>query len=88
MAKETGEAAVKKIGAAKTILVHKYSVLKEHTWELQRILDGKKASLRKTFKNQAETNDNVWSLNENTEKALVLLPTYYERLEAANEGIL
>ena len=85
MAKETGEAAVKKIGVAKTILVHKYSVLKEDIWEMQRILDGpKKASLHKTFKNQAETNDK----NENTKEALVLLATYYERLEAANEGIL
>ena len=39
--------------------VKKYSVLKEHIWELQRILDGKKASLRKTYKAQTEANDKV-----------------------------
>ena len=42
MAKETGDAAVKKIRAAETILVHTYSVLKEHIWEMQHVLDGKK----------------------------------------------
>ena len=88
MAKQTGDSSVKKIGVAETTLVSKYSVLKEHIWELQRILGGKKGNHSKTFKNQAETIDNVWSLNENKEEALVLLPTYYERLEAANKEIL
>ena len=42
----------------------------EHIWEVQRILDGKKSSLRKTYKTQPEANDKVWQLNENTEQAL------------------
>ena len=88
MAKETGDAAVTKIKAAEKISVIKCSVLKEHIREAQRILDGKKGSLRKTYKNQAEATDKVWSLNENTVKALVLLAPYYERFETANKGIV
>ena len=37
--------------------------------KLQRVLAGKKSSLRKTYKNQAEANDKVWLLKENTDKA-------------------
>ena len=35
-----------------------------------KILDGKKTSLRNTCKCQMEANDKVWSLNQETEKAL------------------
>ena len=57
LARETGETAVWKYKGTEKISVNKYRVLKEHIWELQRILDGKQASLRKTYKNQAEAND-------------------------------
>ena len=43
--------------------------MKEQVGELHRVLDGKKNSLRKTHKNQAEANDEVW---------LSLLATYHE----------
>ena len=47
----------------------KCGVLKEeHNWELQRIFDGKKSSLRYTHHQKAEANDKVWSLNYNREK--------------------
>ena len=35
------------------------NIAHEELWELQKILDRKKASLRKTYKTQAEANDNV-----------------------------
>ena len=78
---------LKKIKATETSSVKKYSALKEHIWELQRILDGKKGSPRKSFKSQTEANDEVWSSNEVTEKALAVLATYDERFEASNKDL-
>ena len=46
-----------------------YMTHKEQIWKFQRILDGKKSCLRKTYKTQLEANDKVWELSENTEKA-------------------
>ena len=64
-AKEAGSMAVK---TAEQVLAPKPKVVsKEHFGELQRILDGKTSSLRKTYKTQSEANDKVWMLNENTE---------------------
>ena len=57
---------------------------KGEIWELQRVLEGKKSSLCKTYKNQAEANDKIWLLNENTDKALGMLATSHERFEATN----
>ena len=77
----------KSMSRPETVPAKEYGVPKEHIWELQRILNGQKASFRKIHKTQAEANDKVWSLNENTEKALALLATCCERLEAANEDL-
>ena len=51
VAKETGDAAVKKIGAAEKILVHTYSMLNGISGNCNASWMAKKASLRKTFKN-------------------------------------
>ena len=37
------------------------------------------SSVRKTYKTQSDANDKVWLLNENTKKALALLPTFRDR---------
>ena len=65
---------VEKVPAAKG-----YCTQKEQNWERQRVLDGKKSSLCKTYKTQSDANDQVWQLNENMEKALALLALVYER---------
>ena len=52
-----------------------------------RTLDGKKSGLRETNKTQSGANDKVWQLNENTEKPLALLATFYERFQASNRDI-
>ena len=51
----------------------------EDLWELQRILDGKKVDLRKTYKTQTEVNDKVWALNREPERALETLAIFYVR---------
>ena len=48
------------------------SIRKENIKELQKILDGKKGSFRKTYKSQTQANDKVWSPNLETEKGLPL----------------
>ena len=45
------------------------AVQKEQLQELHKVLDGKEASLRKTYRTQTEANKQVWVLNENREKA-------------------
>ena len=70
VAKETGDGAVKKIKAAEKIVVHTYSVLNGISGKCNASWMAKKASFRKTFKIQAETNDNVWSLKMRTWRRL------------------
>ena len=41
--------------------------------------------MRKTYKSQTKGNDKVWSLNEETEKALAILASLCERFEASNK---
>ena len=57
-----------------------YVVQKEHIWERQRILAGKKCSLRKTYRTQSEANDQVWLRNENTEQARIMMATFHTGL--------
>ena len=64
----TVEEAGDKVPAAKSDVA-----FKEQFWSLQRIRNGKKSSLQKTYKTQSDANDKVWQLNENTEKALGFL---------------
>ena len=45
----------------------------EVVWDVQKVLDGKKASLCKTDKTQTKANDKVCDLNRKTEKALKTL---------------
>ena len=59
-------------------------VQKEEIFELQRFVDGKKSSLRKTYKTQSEANDKVCQLSENTEKALALPAKIFEHFEVCN----
>ena len=56
-AEEAGDKAVKRVKAAGQAQTKSHVVLKKHIGELRRVLDGKKSSLRKTHKNQAEAND-------------------------------
>ena len=50
-------------------------------------LRGKQASLRKTYGSETEANDKVWSLNQETEKALEALAILYERFEQVNSDV-
>ena len=65
-AKEAGDTAVKTVKAADKVQAKNKVALKEHIWELRCVLDGKKSSLRKTYKDQVEANDKVWLLNSQT----------------------
>ena len=56
-------------------------VEKEQLQELQRILDGKKASLRKIY--QTKANSGVWELIENT---MTLLAKFYEKYDDLGKG--
>ena len=47
-------------------------------------MDGRKASVRKTYQNLTEANDKVWSLNQETGKASETLAIFYERFEQVN----
>ena len=49
--------------------------------ELQRILDGKKASLRNSYRAQTEANNKVWEVNGNAQKAMALLARTHEKFE-------
>ena len=51
--------------------------------DLQNILNGTKASLRKTHRTQTEANDKVWDMNRKTEQALdtfAILNTKFEQV--------
>ena len=56
-AEEAGDKAVKRVKAAGQAQTKSHVVLKKYIGELRRVLDGKKSSFRKTYKNQAEAND-------------------------------
>ena len=58
-----------------------------HVWQLQKSLDDKKGSLRKTYKSQTEANEKVWSLNMESEKALEGKASTYERSKQSNEDL-
>ena len=64
------------------------STLQKELQELQKVLDGKRAILRETCKTQTEGNNEVWVLNENTDKAMTLLTTIYEMFENASEEMV
>ena len=66
----SGRQAGKKTYAADWSTAKRVSVREEHIWELQKILDGQKGSLRKTYKSQREAHDNVWFLIPETEKGV------------------
>ena len=59
---------------------------KEHRQELNKVLDSNSAWLRKTYKPQAEANDNVWFFNEDTEKATCWQGCGGRRPEDGGEG--
>ena len=63
------------------------SIGREDLWDLQKILAGEKASLRKTYKTQTEANDKVWSLNSGTEKASETLAVLFERLKQVKSDL-
>ena len=50
-------------------------------------LDGKKATLRRTYKCQTGANDNFWSLNRDTEKVLDTLEILCARFEQVNGDV-
>ena len=81
-AKEAGGMAVKV--ADKVLAAKSYVVRKEQIWDLQRMFDGKKGSLRTTYKTQPDASDKVRQQNENSEQSLNLLATFYECSEAAS----
>ena len=63
------------------------SIRRGDLWELQKILDGKKCSLKKTYKCQAEAHDKVRARNRKTKKALDTLEILYERFEQVNSDL-
>ena len=79
-----GQAGTKKIKVSDWFTEKRIGAQEEHIWELQEILDGKKGSLRKTDRSQREANDNLWSLNLETGKALETLGSLCERFEQSN----
>ena len=54
--------------------------------QMQRLLDGKKNCLRKTYKAQTDANDKVWESNGTTETAGAMAKKY-ERPEVANREL-
>ena len=87
-AQEAGHTAVKRVKAAGKVQTKNYVVLKEHIWELQRVLDGKKSGLRKTYKNQAEANDKVLvAERKHRDKAPGILAAYCERFDATTKDL-
>ena len=74
--------------AAKKVPAKMICVVLKEMRELQRRLDGKNSSLRKTYKTESEPNDNVWLLSETRRrKDLPMSATFYERIEAANKDL-
>ena len=57
------------------------TIERDQVSELLRMLDGKKASLRKTYKPQTEANDKSWEPNGRTGRALALLARVYDKYE-------
>ena len=65
----------------------KLIVNREDMWELQKILEGKKGSLKKTRKCPTEANDKGWDLHQKTERALDTFAILYERFEQVNSDL-
>ena len=79
------EASKKKGKAADWSTENGVSVPKEHIWELQKILDGKRGSLRKLYKSQTEGNDE--SLNLERKTAVEALASLHKRFEQSNKDL-
>ena len=69
-------------------LVSKSLVLQEQLKEPQKVLDGKKASLRKTYKTQTVANNSVWVLSENTEKPMSQCTKIHEKYEDVGKKLV
>ena len=64
------------------------TIKRKQLQELERILDGKKASLRNTYRAQTGANVKVWDVNDNTERtmALALRAKSFNKYEDAGQG--
>ena len=76
--------SISPLGGRGEILHEKLHINREDLWELQKILDGKKGSLKKTYTCQTGANDTVWDLNRKTARALETLALLYTRFEQVN----
>ena len=54
-------------------------------WRLKEKLDGKKSSLRKTYKTNKETNDKVYELNQKMSRHLETLALLYSNFDSARD---
>ena len=77
---------IRKIGRG--LVSRGLTIQKDLVHKFQRIQDGNKASLRKTYHTQTEANEEVWELNESTEKATSQMAEIFETYEAVGKDVL